>query len=669
MASAPLIDLAPGAIFAADFRIIRPLSQGGMGAVYVAEQLSTKKQRALKLMLPQLVADPKLRQRFEQEAQVGAFIESEHVVEVVGAGVDAATGAPWLAMELLRGEDLLTLITRIGPLPPAQVLQIMRELCHAVGAAHAAGIVHRDLKPENVFLAEKRTAEGKPVVKVLDFGIAKIAAEAKTQATAAIGSPLWMSPEQTRKGAVIAAPTDVWALGLITFFLLTGRSYWLAAEGEGTTLEMLLREILFDPIAPASARAGEFGRAGLIPAGFDPWFLRAVNREPAARWANAAAALAALAGVLAGSLAASSRPEAPAFTPQLAQTHPLKAPAQPTPQAAAPYAPTQLQSSAPMPSSGGATPAAGTQYQPPPIPRVSTTAAVGVGPRRAGRSRMRLWIGSGLVGLAAAGGVLALVMGGDPSPTRAEWSRRGPLPAEPRPSQLSRPYKSASAMPAALEACPVGYVRIPAGTFQMGSPEGEGEENEHPQHPVTVKSFCMENTEVTVDAYEACVSAGTCTAVRGRDQSCNTGKQGRGNHPVNCVDWDQSDAYCKWSGGRLPTEEEWEYAARGTDGRKYPWGDGAPAQQLCWTRYDSTCAVASFASGASPFGVMDMAGNVAEWTASVYCDYSGTNCADTSRVSRGGSWGNKDGSWVRAALRDRNGITFRNDRLGFRCAV
>src|SRR5450432_1296253 len=115
MPTAPRIStLTPGTVFAGDYRVIQPLSEGGMGAVYVAEQISTGKHRALKLMLPQLVADPSLRRRFEQEARIASLIESEHVVEVVGAGVDAGTGLPWLAMELLNGEDLSKCVRRRG---------------------------------------------------------------------------------------------------------------------------------------------------------------------------------------------------------------------------------------------------------------------------------------------------------------------------------------------------------------------------------------------------------------------------------------------------------------------------------------------------------------------------------------------------------------------------
>lgn len=255
-----------------------------MGTVYVVEQLSTGKQRALKLMLPQLVSDPSLRKRFEQEARVGGRIESEHVVDVVGAGVDPATGTPWLAMEFLQGEDLATRVQRAGALPPDELRVVLGQVCHAIAAAHDAGVVHRDLKPENIFLAQARRAEVKVTVKVLDFGIAKLVADAGTTATAAIGSPSWMAPEQTARGAAIGPSTDVWPLGLIAFYLLTGHHYFRAAEDESSTLANLLREVVLDPLPLASERARELGLT--LPPGFDSWFLHAVVREPQARFGN-----------------------------------------------------------------------------------------------------------------------------------------------------------------------------------------------------------------------------------------------------------------------------------------------------------------------------------------------------------------------------------------------
>jgi eukaryotic-like serine/threonine-protein kinase len=288
------IQLNPGAVFGGEFRIVKPLSAGGMGAVYIAEQASTSKFRALKLMHPTLLSDPRLRERFEQEARVGGLIKSDHVVQVISAGVDRTTGVPWIAMELLEGEDLAACLRRRGIFTPAEVFEVFRQIGHALSAAHAVGVVHRDMKPENIFLARTRDATGLNSVKILDFGIAKVVAEAKTMATAALGTPLWMAPEQTDPRAPISPATDVWPLGLISFTMLTGRVYWKTAGDPLAGMTALMREILLEPLVPPSQRAAELGAPGTIPPGFDAWFARCVNRDARGRFPTAAEALEAL---------------------------------------------------------------------------------------------------------------------------------------------------------------------------------------------------------------------------------------------------------------------------------------------------------------------------------------------------------------------------------------
>jgi protein-disulfide isomerase/tRNA A-37 threonylcarbamoyl transferase component Bud32 len=278
--------LGPGTVFAHDFRVERLLASGGMGSVYVATQLSTGRRRALKLMRPELVADPMLRRRFEAEARVGARIASEHVVEVVAAGV--ADGTPFLAMELLDGEDLATAVARRGPLPESEVRRLVAQISHALDAAHRAGVVHRDLKPENVFLATPRRERGEPLVKLLDFGIAKIAFDAQTADTAAVGTLLWMAPEQTERGAALGPPTDIWALGLLAFFLLTGASFWPLDASPAT----MIRRLVLEPIPTPADRAREIGAA--LPASWTAWIARAIDRDPAARFATIAEARTAL---------------------------------------------------------------------------------------------------------------------------------------------------------------------------------------------------------------------------------------------------------------------------------------------------------------------------------------------------------------------------------------
>jgi len=296
------MSLSPGSVIAEDYRIESALAQGGMGAVFIATQLSTGRRRALKVMHPTMVLDAASRARFLEEARIGSRIESDHVVEVVGAGIDASTNSPWLAMELLEGETLEDRIRSRGPIPRDELRRIVVGLRHALGRAHALGIVHRDLKPENLFLATSRSVGEHPTLKILDFGIAKLLHDGRTAATQNIaGSPMWMAPEQA-DGHAIRPSTDVWALGLIAFYAVTGVPYWKAASGE-TTLTKLLFEVLTEPLDPPSVRALAVAgpqAASLLPPGFDSFFARAVDRDSKARFANATEALDALELVLAG---------------------------------------------------------------------------------------------------------------------------------------------------------------------------------------------------------------------------------------------------------------------------------------------------------------------------------------------------------------------------------
>jgi serine/threonine protein kinase len=316
--------LDPGATFADDYRVIERLSEGGQGALYVVEQLSTQRRRALKLMRPELVTRPELRKRFEIEAHVGARIKSDHVVDVIASGVEAGTGTPWIVMELLEGEDLGAAVARRGALPAEDVHEIFGQLCHALGAAHEAAIVHRDLKPENIFLARPRRRAPAFMVKVIDFGVARMVAASRTaNATQSmLGTPLWMAPEQVTPGVPIGPQADVWSLGLLAFFALTGRSYWTTATEEQAGVWRILNEVCVLPLARASERAEG------LPAGFDAWFARCVVRDPAQRFADATQAYEALETVLAP-IAEEAAPVAPiapiAEVPAPAAATPAKA--------------------------------------------------------------------------------------------------------------------------------------------------------------------------------------------------------------------------------------------------------------------------------------------------------------------------------------------------------
>ncbi|MBK6531807.1 MAG: serine/threonine protein kinase [Deltaproteobacteria bacterium] len=306
------LSLEPGQIIDREYKVERLLSQGGMGAVYVVEHVTTGKRRALKVMLPHLVRDQASRDRFEREARIGARIESDNVVDVVDAGVDEGTGLPFLVMELLDGVDLDHVIESHKTIPPAGVADIVDQLCDALGRGHAIGVVHSDLKPENVFLEKPRRRGVAFTVKVMDFGIAKLISDEVREArvTTPMGSPLWMAPEQTQRGAAITPATDVWALGLLVYRMLSGVSYWRGANAPDGTVSVggLVLEVVVQPLDPASLRAREMGVAALLPAGFDGWFARCVVREQDQRFANASLTWDALEPILGGAPKAAPAP-------------------------------------------------------------------------------------------------------------------------------------------------------------------------------------------------------------------------------------------------------------------------------------------------------------------------------------------------------------------------
>jgi formylglycine-generating enzyme required for sulfatase activity len=244
-------------------------------------------------------------------------------------------------------------------------------------------------------------------------------------------------------------------------------------------------------------------------------------------------------------------------------------------------------------------------------------------------------------------------------------------------------------------------VEIPGGTFAMGSADSDANADEKPVHQVSVASFRLDKTEVTVRAYAACVAAGKCAEPesyanqRGSYRACCNWRhpEQRLDHPVNCVSFEQAVAYCAWLGKRLPTEQEWEYAARaGAEERKFPWGNDAPSVKrlnACGAEcpanlvakrlfgvspmypeddgWPETAPVGSFPAGASKDGVLDMAGNVWEWTSTVYVGFDGQG-RGAKRVLRGGSWGGGDPRTERATNRFRLDPKSRGQFLGFRCA-
>ncbi|MEZ4390082.1 MAG: serine/threonine-protein kinase [Polyangiales bacterium] len=361
----------PGTVIGGAYRIVRPLAQGGMGAVYVGEVLATGRPCAVKTMHARLMDDPKNRARFAQEAAVGEHIGTDHVVDVYGRGIDEATGMPFIAMELLEGETLQARIWRGGRpnvMPTDEALAALDQLATVLEAAHARALVHRDLKPENIYLTPRARPDAPFTLKLLDFGVARFVDPWRPvlNATAAIGTPLWMAPEQ-HTGSEISPAADVWAVGLIAFQLLTGRFYWLAANQKELNIPLLLQELLNDPLPSASQRAATLGCVERIPASFDPWFARCVARDPHERFPNASAMRAQLRAAMSGPMLAAPPPPPPPARPSAPPAAPTVAFGDPS-TSAHPEAPTSVHVATPFE-------APTSLYVPPPPTAVAPTRA------------------------------------------------------------------------------------------------------------------------------------------------------------------------------------------------------------------------------------------------------------------------------------------------------
>ena len=262
-----------------------------MGVVYEVIHLETARRRAMKVMHPHIFQSQGMRERFQLEARIAAEIESEFIVDVSDAGVDDATGTPFLVMELLRGEELDHRLRRMGQLPPVEVITCLHQAAMALDKTHAASIVHRDLKPENLFCTQRD--DGSLRIKILDFGIAKLVAEGKPgmHTTQNMGTPLYMAPEQFH-GKDLTGAVDIYALGMMAYTLLVGEPYWNAEADSSPSVVEFAMSIEAGPKEPAAQRAAAQGV--ILPPAFDEWFMRATASDPTERFHRASEAVQAL---------------------------------------------------------------------------------------------------------------------------------------------------------------------------------------------------------------------------------------------------------------------------------------------------------------------------------------------------------------------------------------
>jgi serine/threonine protein kinase len=276
-----------GQVLAGKFRIERVLGQGGMGVVVAATHLQLDERVALKFLLPDALSNPEAVERFAREARAAVKIKSEHVARVSDVGT-LESGSPYMVMEYLEGQDLAGFVHSTGAMAVPLAVEFVLQACEAIGEAHALGIVHRDLKPANLFVT--RRVDGSPCIKVLDFGISKLTAPGggadlgMTKTSTVMGSPLYMSPEQMSSTRNVDMRTDIWALGVILYEILTGR-----VPFEAETMPQLCGMILQDPPRPLRDLRPD------LPDALQAVIFRCLEKSRERRFANVADLAAALA--------------------------------------------------------------------------------------------------------------------------------------------------------------------------------------------------------------------------------------------------------------------------------------------------------------------------------------------------------------------------------------
>ncbi len=642
------------------YRIIRELGRGGFGAVYLAEDTTLKNRPvALKILYPQLVVDAETVGLFQQEAGIMAHLDHPHIVPVYEAG--DLDGRRFIAMRYVPGKTLAQVLKDEGPPPLTQVADWLEQIASALDYAHGQGLLHRDVKPSNILLDRDPLSATGSRALVTDFGLAKAVTASGGSVSSQdqkilSGTARYMAPEQARGNPV--AQSDIYSLGVVLYEMLTGR---VPFDGDDP-FAIAICHMTEEPRTPRELRPD-------LPEAVEAVVLRSLVKQPADRWSSAVE----MARAFRLALGAEERARAQAAEEAARQEAQTRARAQAAEKARRQATEGSRQSSVLM-----------APKQTNPRPRVP--------------GWVWLLAGAVVVLLLAVGLGLAL------------WSMRPtriPLPTEVAilPTATERiPRSTATAPPPTETPTPeptprpslgdtwtrsvdgMEMVYVPAGEFLMGSDEGY--DDEKPVHDVYLDAYWIDRTEVTNAQYRQCVEGGACP-----EPECWGDDRFNGpDHPVVCVSWEDAVAYCQWAGARLPTEAEWEKAARGTDGREYPWGDTFDGTRLNYCDancefehkdtgvddgYAQTAPVGSYPAGASPYGALDMAGNVWEWVANWYAEgYYGRSPernptgpeSGEARVLRGGSWLNYS-SRARCAYRNRDIPDDGFSSSGFRCGL
>ena len=644
------------------FEILEELGRGGFGTVYKARDIALDRLVAVKELHPGLTIDPTFISRFKHEAQIAANLDHPNLVPVYELG--QAEGRYYIVMGYMPGGSLKDLLKNEGPLSKERTFEILQQIGAGLAYAHKQGVIHRDLKPGNILFDAKGQA------RVSDLGFAKLlhsqSSASMSTSGGLVGTPAYMAPEIWRgKGA--GASTDIYSLVCILVEMLTAKPLF---DGESTP------EVMFKHFEPLQLPED-------LPQEWKAVLEQGLEKKPEERIGNV--------DDLISRLQQAGRWTAPTI-PDVTKREDLKPQREPSQEAAHPpaivesvkqdqVAAKQAQNSRENeenPDKPSSEVGEAHFHTPDPISEGTQKSSSAFEKEKTGvpHKKTPLYLGLGVLVLL----VIFLII-------RSEiFSAQPQSTVAPSPTAVLGVGSTKIREQDGME-----MVYVPEGSFEMGSMTGE--DNEKPVRQVYLDAYWIDKFEVTNGQFEKCVNEGVCskpTSTGSLTRDRYYGDSTYANYPVIYVSWDQAQDYCQWVGGELPTEAQWEKAARGIDGREYPWGrdfdcgrgnfddetqlddyvvEGGPDCD----GYIDTAPVGTYSKGASPYGALDMAGNVWEWVRDWYGPYdpNKTNnpvgpASGESRLLRGGSWYNL--IWnIRTADRNNYDPTNTDDSIGFRC--
>ena len=624
------------------YEILELLGKGGMAMVYKAYDTRLEREVAIKIIRqdafpPEILHD--VLKRFEREAKSLARLSHPNIVKVLDYG--EYEGSPFLVLEYFSGG---TLKEKIGePISWQDAMRWVLPIARGVEYAHNREVIHRDIKPANILVAEN----GEPTLS--DFGIAKLFQDENstvlTGSGVAMGTPEYMAPEQWT--GETGYKSDMYSLGIILYEMVTGRRPYRADTPGGVFLKQVTEPVPFPS-----------GVVSNLPESVERFLFKALAKEPADRFADLGAFIKEIENLLSNDDGKAQVSTNGVLVKKSESTSVSKASVTSVPMPARPYR------------------------------RMAVLGGLGV-----------VLLGIGVVAIVALIIGLPKIQGmlsASPTSTPITATESPALTATEAVATVEAASVSAILPAEMTDAKDVQMVLVPAGEFTMGSNaddellaqcqeynsncDSSWHQDEEPSHTVSLDDFYIDRYEVTNALYAACVDAGACPPLTDTSSATRDSYYGNpeyDNFPVIYVDWNMAKTYCEWRGARLPSEAEWEKAARGTEGGVYPWGVEADNTYANFNEdIGDTTAVGSYESGKSSYGVYDMAGNVWEWVSDYYSETYYQNSrldnplgpeAGEFHVVRGGSWYDHP-YLIRTSVRNAFAPTFVENNFGIRCA-